>query len=605
MMRIRSLFGNVFAKCVCSKQVRAIAPAVVMLAAFGGGSASGQSYIISTIAGTGTQGYSGDGGPATSAELSSPNGIAIDSSGNIYIADAANHRVRKISGGTISTFAGNGTPGFSGDTAAATSAELDGPTDVAVDSSGNVYIADTQNNVVRIVNSAGIINTFAGDESAGAGYSGDTGTAINAQLNAPSGLAIDSKGNVYIADSLNGSIRIVTPAVAATSTAPAVAATINTYLSNVLNHPDKIVIDKAGDMFISDTDNRRIVEYSAAAAAAATGTVTVFAGNESPGYSGDNGPATSAMLNDPTGIALDAAGDLFICDTFNYRVRVVSGGIISTVAGNGHPGYYGDGGPATAAYLFFPRVVAVDSSGNVYVGDTQNGVVRKLQPTSATIAAVASAASFVSPVSPGSLATIAGSNMAAAKLQGQVPLRTTLGGISVEVNGQAAPLLYVSPTTVNFQVPWETATGNATVTINGIGVTSNTYTVPVIAAAPGIFQISASQGAIENQDFSLNTPTNPAAPNSTIVVYLTGTGPLNPPVPDGAATPLSPYTLIASSNSASIGGVSAQVTFAGMTPGSYGLGQMNIVVPSLKAGTYPLVITINGQPSNAVNVTVN
>src|SRR5260370_312468 len=170
--------------------------------------ALGQQYIIGTIAGNGSAGFSGDGGAGTSAQLNLPGGIAVDSSGNLYIADGGNHRVRKLSNGIMTTVAGNGTAGYAGDNGAATSAQLNDPVGVAVDSAGNLYIADAGNNVIRKV-SNGTITTLAGNNKAGAGYSGDGGTATSAQFNDPVGVAVDSAGNLYIADANNNAIRKV------------------------------------------------------------------------------------------------------------------------------------------------------------------------------------------------------------------------------------------------------------------------------------------------------------------------------------------------------------------------------------------------------------
>ena len=267
-------------------------------------SAWGQQYIISTIAGNGAAGFSGDGGSASSAQLSLPGGLAVDSSGNLYIADGGNNRVRKISNGIITTVAGNGTAGFAGDNGAATSAELNDPVAVAVDSAGNLYIADTGNNVIRKV-ANGTITTFAGSNSAGAGYAGDGGPAASAQLNGPAGVAVDSAGNVYIADSNDNAIREVS------------GGTINTITGGTLHHPDSIAVDLSGNLYIADTVGRRIVYLSG-------GNPTVIAGDGSIGFSGDNGLAVNAALDDPIGVAVDSAGYVYIADTFNSRVRKVS-----------------------------------------------------------------------------------------------------------------------------------------------------------------------------------------------------------------------------------------------------------------------------------------
>jgi sugar lactone lactonase YvrE len=280
------------------------------------------SGTITTVAGNGTPGFSGDGGPATNARLAYPTGVAVDAAGNLYIADRLNSRVRKVStSGTITTVAGDGSAGFSGDGGPATNAQLAGPYGVAVDAAGNLYIADFQNSRVRKVSTSGTITTVAGDGSFG--FSGDGGPATNAQLAGPNGVAVDAAGNLYIAD----------------------------------------------------INNHRVRKVST------SGTITTVAGNGTPGFSGDGGPATNARLRPPTGVAVDAAGNLYIADIFNQRVRKVStSGTITTVAGTGIYGFSGDGGPATNARLAYPSGVAVDAAGNLYIADQNNHRVRKVAP---------------------------------------------------------------------------------------------------------------------------------------------------------------------------------------------------------------------------------
>jgi sugar lactone lactonase YvrE len=273
--------------------------------------------IINTIAGTGTAGFSGDGAVATKAQLNFPSGVAVDSSGNVYIADALNRRVRKVSGTTIATIAGNGVLSYSGDGGPATAAQLNTPQAVATDSSGNLYIADTFNNVVRKVTASGAISTIAGNGTAG--FGGDGGAATAAQLNGPQGIAVDASGNIYVADTQNARVRRISG-----------------------------------------------------------GAISTIAGNGTAGFGGDNGAATAAELNVPIGLAVDTAGNLYIADFVNNRIRKVSGGTIATVAGTGLSGYSGDGGPATSAQLHTPAGVAVDTGGNLYIADLGNNAVRKV-----------------------------------------------------------------------------------------------------------------------------------------------------------------------------------------------------------------------------------
>ena len=552
-------------------------------------SAFSQQYTISTIAGSpNNPGFAGDSGSAVGSQLNFPFGLAVDKSGALYIADGLNNRVRKVSGGVITTVAGNGTAGFAGDNAAATSAQLNNPTGVAVDSSGNLYIADSGNNLVRKV-ANGTITTFAGNNSAGAGYSGDGGTATNGQLNNPVGVAVDASGNVYIADAGNNAVRqvgggnIITAAVGFT-------------------HPDGVAIDSSGNLYVADTVARRIVKYSG-------GVYTTVAGTGQPAFGGDDGPGPLASLNAPMGLAVDASGNVYIADTLNGRIRKLTpSGTITTIAGTGALYFSGDGGPATQAAMYFPRGVAVDPSGNIYVADTANSVVRQLQGGALPVVSangVVNAASFAPQISPGALATVFGSNFALRNASANAPLPLSLAGISVSVNGRSAPMLYVTPTQVNFQVPWETALGTATVTVNVNGGASNSISVSVLGAAPGLFATSSGHAAVQNSDFTLNDPGNPAKVGSTIVAYLSGSGPVSPAVADGVATPLGPLVSATSQSSATIGSSTAQVAFAGLAPGFVGLVQVNIVVPSdLQTGDYPLAITIGNETSNPATVSI-
>ncbi len=292
--------------------------------------------IIQTVAGTGVAGYNGDGIPATSAELYNPYGVAVDSKGDLFIADAQNNLVREVNATThlITTVAGTGVAGYNGDGIAATSAELDTPIGVAVDSQGDLFIADDGNSRVREVSAAtGLISTIAG--TGGYGYNGDGIAATSAELNFPTGLAVDAAGDVFIADAHNNSVREVN---------------------------------------------------------AVTGLISTVAGTGTGGYNGDGIAATSAELNSPEGLAVDSAGNLFIVDNANQRVREISAstGLISTVAGTGFFGYNGDGIAAGSATLSFPVGVALDSAGDLFIGDLENNRVREIV-TGATTATVTAA----------------------------------------------------------------------------------------------------------------------------------------------------------------------------------------------------------------------
>jgi uncharacterized protein (TIGR03437 family) len=337
---------------------------------------------IDTIAGTGTRGYSGDGGPAVSAQLSYTPGIAVDSSGNLYVADINNSRVRKITlEGIISTVAGNGGFGFDGDGGPATVATLDSPQGVAVDPSGNIYIDDIGNSRIRMVAPNGKITTVAGsgDSMLDGGYSGDGGLALSASLRKPTGVALDSSGSLYVADSGNNRIRKVatdgTISTFAGTGTQAYSGDGGPASSAQFYDPEGIGFNAAGELFIADAGNNCVRKI------ARDGTVTTIAGTGVPGYSGDGGPATHAQLDYPIAVAFDPTGNLLIADQDNSVIRRVSlDGVVTTAAGNGTPGHSGDGGAATRAQLNSPSAVVIDAGGNLYISDTSNHVIRKVAP---------------------------------------------------------------------------------------------------------------------------------------------------------------------------------------------------------------------------------
>jgi uncharacterized protein (TIGR03437 family) len=574
-----------------------------------------QQYTISTYAGTGSAGYSGDGAGAAAAQLNLPLGIAFDSSGNMYIADSFNYRVREISGGVISTVAGNGTPGFISEIvsskALATSAELLGPSGVAVDLAGDIYIADSSNHVVWEVvegTTATALGITAGDivQIAGTntgGYAGDGGLAGLAELDFPTSIAVDSSNNVYIADSANNVIREITATDGIINTIVGGFATVQQ-----LNDPEAVLVDSFGNLYISEQSGLRISKFS-------NGVLTTIVGNGEIGYAGDGGPGVDAEVDEPTAIALDSHGYLYICDTDNNLIRKLSPeGIITTIAGttiNGLPdaGFYGDGGFANKALLNFPHGVAVDPSGKVYIADTDNNRIRLLSPVAPAVAGggVLNAASFELPISPGGLATVFGSDFTGAgqtAIAASLPLASSLGGVSVQVNGVSAPVLYESSGQINFQIPWQTKPGTATLTVSNNGVASSQVNITVLANGPGIF-VSGSHAIVENSDFSLNSSGNPAKAGSTIMAYLTDAGAVSNQPADGAPAGSSPLSQVTAAFSATIGGQSANVSFAGLAPGFVGLWQFNIVVPSgVTAGNLPLVVTVGGQNSNSADVSV-
>jgi sugar lactone lactonase YvrE len=354
-------------------------------------------------------GFTGDGGPATRARMAEPYGVALDAAGNIYIADTRNNRIRKVtvSTGIITTYAGDGTAAFGGDGGAATSASLNQPTGVAVDAAGNLFIADQKNNRIRKVSTSGVISTVVGNGQ-NAVYSGENGPAVNAHICFPYDVAVDSAGNIYLTDTGNMAVRkVTTDGKIHTFAGVGVSQCglpggfsgdqAQTATSANLDNPNGLAVDAAGNVYIADTWNNRVRKVTAAGVMttiAGTGATTSKNGanvqvnpdgtlKTNGGYNGDGIPASGATLNWPYGVAVDGSGNLYISDYFNYRIREIVGGVITTVAGNGLSGYDGDGGSSTVAYISDPANVAVDSAGNVYIVDQASNRIRKVFPTPA------------------------------------------------------------------------------------------------------------------------------------------------------------------------------------------------------------------------------
>ncbi len=324
--------------------------------------------LISMVAGGGTN-YPGNGGLATNASLVSPSGVAVDANGNLFIADRYHSLIREVgTNGIITTVAGNGISGYSGNGGLATNASLYNPSGVAVDARGNLFIADRYNNLIREVGTNGIITTVAGNRMSG--YSGDSGLATNASLANPSGVAVDISGNLFITDNIR--IREV-------GTNGIINTAAGGYFGNrvpatnaILTNPLGVAVDVRGDLFIADSGNDVVREVDT------YGVITTIAGNRVAGYSGDGGLATNASLHTPSGVAVDVSGNLFIADSYNTVIREVdTNGIITTVAGGG-ASQPGDGGLATNASLAFPSGVVVDGNGNLFIADAGSEVIRKV-----------------------------------------------------------------------------------------------------------------------------------------------------------------------------------------------------------------------------------
>lgn len=328
------------------------------------------SQTINTIAGNGVVAYTGDGGPATSASLK-PQGIAEDRYGNIYFADDFSHRIRKISStGVVTTVAGNGSTTYSGDGMAATASAMN-PTGVAVDTFGNIYIADNGNQRIRMVNTSGIISTIAGTGTAG--FSGDGTAATLAMIKNPYYIILDVSGNIYFSGdnrvrkiNTSGIISTVAGSGGTTYGGEGIMATLGGVVAT------GIAVDASGNLYIADKSNNRIRKVNT------SGIITTFAGNGTLGSLGDGGPATSAQLYAPHGIAFDSLGNLFVTDYSNYKIRKIStSGIITTFAGIGTNGFFGDGGPATSAKISLSTGITTDYYG-VILSDNGNNRVRRV-----------------------------------------------------------------------------------------------------------------------------------------------------------------------------------------------------------------------------------
>jgi sugar lactone lactonase YvrE len=321
---------------------------------------------VSTYAGDGTSGF--NDGATSSARFNSPLGVAVDSSGNVYVGDASNHRIRKItSAGVVSTFAGSGTAGFND--GATSSAQFNNPRGVAVDSSGNVYVGDFSNHRIRKITSGGVVSTLAGDGTSGF----NDGATSSAKFDSPFGVAVDSSGNVYVADYGNHRIRVITPAGVVSTFAGDGTFGFNdgATSSAQFKYPYGVAVDSSGNVYVADSNNHRIRKITSG------GVVSTLAGDGTAGYL--DGTGTAARFNLPSGVAVDSSGNVYVAEFFNHRIRkITSGGVVSTLAGDGTAGF--NDGATSSAKFDSPFGVAVDSSGNVYVADRNNNRIRKITP---------------------------------------------------------------------------------------------------------------------------------------------------------------------------------------------------------------------------------
>ncbi len=510
---------------------------------------------IATVAGNGLGGYGGDSGPAVAAFLDYPTRVAVDAAGNIYVADTDNNRIRKISNGMVTTFAGTGAAGFAGDGGPAANAELNRPWGIALDAAGNLYIADNNNQRVRKV-SGGIINTIAGTGTQG---SSGGSNPLTISLSNPIAVAVDAAGNIYIADGSNNRILKITGNVAtvvAGNGKQGFSGDGGSATSATLNGPYDIALDSAGNLYIADSGNNVIRRVSG-------GVITTVAGNGNAGGSGDGGAATAASLSDPNGVAVDARGNLYIADSLNSRVRRVSGGQITTVAGSGSQLYGGDGGTASAAGINFPEGIAFDSAGNLYIADSGNNRVRSVLATTVSIQTSPSSLSFSAPAG------------GAAPSPQNVNVNSAVTGVGYAVSA-SAPWITVSnntgaaPGVVQIGIdPTNLAAGsfNGRVTISSpvASPSSATITISAVIAATQPPSMSVTPSMV-----SLSAPQGGSPVTQTFQVLNTGGGSLSFGVGSTAGSPWmsfsAPVTTATPNSSATI---SITADPSNLAPGTY------------------------------------
>jgi uncharacterized protein (TIGR03437 family) len=542
----------------------------------------------SDVAGGAVAGYSGDGGPAVRAALSSVRDLAVDAASNLYIADAAH--VRRVDVlGIISTVAGDGFLHAIGDGGSAQDALLSRPSAVTLDNAGILTIADTGTQRVRQV-ASGLISTLSGDGSASA-----------TTLNAPMGVAADAAGTVYIADTGNGLIRAVGAdhrlrTITSAARAPrgvclsrsGVLHVVDTgngrvlrvgaateIIASQLNSPEACALDSFGNFYLAETGAHRVRRLSP------SGEWTTIAGTGIPGSDGDEGPATSAHLSYPRGIAVDDAGSVFVSDTGGNRVRLITpDGMIHNIAGTGSPGYAGDAGDALAARLNVPAGLFLDGAGALYVADSLNDRVRRLVPYAA-VAELASPVAVVNALSgigggvaPGELVQISGQGFG-----GDTPAEVWFGARAVAVLRSAPGQLVV-------QVPEELAGANSTrLEVRVAGKLAGVADLGVTESAPGVLPVAL------NQDGTLNTGISPASSGSTLILFATGQGRLD------SARPVLPVAV-------TISGAPAEVVTAEAAGGATGLVLLVVRVPGgfVSSGQVPLVLTVGSAKAEPVGV---
>jgi hypothetical protein len=549
------------------------------------------SRTANTTAGTGTAGYTGDTGPATAATLANPSAVAYDSNGNLYLADANNHVIREISTtGVITTIAGTGIEGYSGDGAAATAAQLDTPTGIAVDASGNLYIADAHNHRIREV-SNGTITTFAGTGTPG--FGGDGGAATVAELSLPSGVAVDKSGNVYIADTNNHRIREVS------------SGNINTIAGDgeelysgdgaaataaALDSPTSVAVDASGNVYIADRLNQRIRMVSA-------GIITTLAGTSTAGFSGDGAAATAATLAKPSGVSVDAAGNVYIADTDNQRIREVSAGpiatsAIATIEGSGSQGYGVDAGLSTAAILNSPRAVAPDALGNLSIADQLNQRIR-----SGTLPILTFPSEDVGIPSPAQSVTLTNTGTASIA----VATITTSAGFTTATGGSCSTLPITlsagaSCTEILEFLPIAAGPANGSVIFSGTGIvpqsilltSSATQATTTLALTSNVNPALAGQPILYT---AVVTPIGLGTPTGTVAFDVSGAAFSTQTLAPGSAIALAATSALATGTDSITAVYSGDANFTGST---------STTLPQL---VEDFSITLTPQPNNPAGTT--
>jgi uncharacterized protein (TIGR03437 family) len=570
---------------------------------------------IQTVAGDGYQRALGDGGPATGGILFQPSAIALDSAGNLYIADAGTQRVRQVlASGTMATLAGTGTPGAATDGSAANAGALNGPMGVAVDPAGNLLIADTYNHRIQQVASDRRMRTVAGTGTGGMGP--DAMLPLATQLRSPRAICINRAGILFIVDTANHRVLRAPPGAlletAAGNGSPGDTGDGGPARLAQLNQPGACTVDSYGNLFIADTGSHRIRKVTA------SGTVSTVAGTGEAGGSGDEGPATAARLSAPRGVAVDDSGDIFIADSGNHRIRQVTpDGAIHSIAGHSiagnTAGFAGDGGAATAAQLNSPGGLFLDGAGALYFADTNNNRVRRLIPDSVvppaplvlppTISAVNALSMRQGPVAPGEIVSIFGQGIGPeAAVTGNFDaaglLANLVGGVEVRFDGVAAPIFYAQASQINVQVPYTvTAAGVTRLEVWVQGKAAGTLDLPVVAASPALLPLAV------NQDGSLNGETAPALRGTVLTFYATGEGLTDGPNITGKAAE-APYPRPRLPVTLAVAGVAAELLFAGSAPGMVGVMQINARIPGgfVAPGQAVVELSVGSAAASAITI---